>query len=56
MSESKKTTNVNVGVKAQTNKILTASAEKNQRSKKQEAAARLEHHLKNYGCDWVENN
>ncbi|WP_419208227.1 TraY domain-containing protein (plasmid) [Photobacterium leiognathi subsp. mandapamensis] len=49
-----KLTNVNVLVSERGNALLTNAAERNHRSKRKEAKARLEHHLQTYGSDWTE--
>lgn len=49
-----KITNVNVLVSERGNALLTNAAERNHRSKRKEAKARLEHHLQTYGSDWIE--
>ncbi|WP_305812917.1 TraY domain-containing protein [Photobacterium leiognathi] len=49
-----KLTNVNVLVSERGNALLTNAAERNHRSKRKEAKARLEHHLQTYGSDWIE--
>jgi FtsZ-binding cell division protein ZapB len=50
--EIEKTRNVCIAVNELTNKKLTHSAKSNNRAKKREALARLEHHLKLFGNDW----
>ncbi|TLS79813.1 TraY domain-containing protein [Photobacterium damselae] len=49
-----KFTNVNVLVSESGNALLTNAADRNHRSKRKEAKARLEHHLQTYGSDWTE--
>lgn len=54
MSESEKRINVCIGVTEKMSKELEKSAKANNRAKKGEAAARLEHHLKYFGDDWAD--
>ncbi|MEC6817196.1 TraY domain-containing protein [Photobacterium toruni] len=50
-----KFTNVNVSVGEKGNKLLNIASQKNHRSKRKEAAARLEHHLRIFGTRWTGN-
>ncbi|MDP2556835.1 TraY domain-containing protein [Photobacterium damselae subsp. piscicida] len=49
--DNEKLTNVNILVGEQGNNLLTNAAHANHRSKRKEAAARLEHHLRTFGSD-----
>ncbi|MBE8126559.1 TraY domain-containing protein (plasmid) [Photobacterium damselae subsp. piscicida] len=53
--DNEKLTNVNILVGEQGNNLLTNAAHANHRSKRKEAAARLEHHLRTFGSDWTES-
>ncbi|WP_305840047.1 TraY domain-containing protein [Photobacterium leiognathi] len=47
--------NVNISVGEEANKLLNVAAKANKRSKRKEAAKRLEHHLKTYdAATWNE--
>ncbi|MGR5187056.1 TraY domain-containing protein [Photobacterium damselae] len=49
-----KLTSVNVLVGVKGNALLNHAAFANHRSKRKEAAARLEHHLRTFGSNWTE--
>lgn len=53
--DNEKLTNVNILVGVRGNALLTNAAQTNHRSKRKEAAARLEHHLRTFGSNWTES-
>lgn len=53
--KNEKFTNVNVSLGEKGNNLLNITSQKNHRSKRKEAAARLEHHLRMFGTRWTGN-
>jgi hypothetical protein len=50
----KTTTSIHFEMDEHTNRAMTASAKKNERSKRKEAAARLKDHVMKYGAQFTE--
>ena len=48
-----KFTCVNVYLGEEGNKLLNSASKQHKRTKRKEAAIRLEHHLKVFGSDWI---